>query len=125
MWVFKCLSSSRCFAICTEAGSFTDLKVQLLRYVWQKQRGMFFQQNIFPRLLHALVSSHHSQPGSIFGIGWEFDDLLFSPAFPSGTYLTSVLFCKGNIFFFFLFPLPPTPSPPCFDKVTYFHLLSP
>lgn len=27
---FKCLSSSRCFEICIEAGRFTDLKVQQL-----------------------------------------------------------------------------------------------
>lgn len=104
--IFKCSSSSRCFEIRIEAGSFADLKVQLLWYVWQNQRGLFFQQNSFSGLLHAVVSSPRSRPGSIFGISWEFADLLFCPAFPSGTCLTSVLFCEGNTFFSFSFFLP-------------------
>lgn len=84
-----------------------------------KTGGLFFWQNIFPGFLHAVISYHSSQPCSIFSIRWEFDHLLFSPAFPFGTHLTSVLFTKGNILFFsfsFFF------SPLLFDEVMCFHL---
>lgn len=66
--VLKCLSSTGCFEICTEAGSSSDLKVQPLWYIWQKQRGLFVQQNNFLWLLHDTISCQQSQPGSIFSV---------------------------------------------------------
>lgn len=106
---FKCWGSSRCFEICIEAGSFSDLKVQLLWSVWQKQEGCSSGRIFSLGFLHAVISYHSSQPCCIFSIRWEFDHLLFSPAFPFVTHLTSVVFTKGSILFFsfsffFFFP---------------------
>lgn len=110
---FKCLSSSRCSETYIEAGSFSDLKVQLLWYVWWKQRGFFFQQNVFPRLFHAVINSHCSQPGSVFSRRSFSSPLLFplAPASPQCFSLKETYYNQ------------PPPSL-AFNKVTYFHLLA-
>lgn len=98
---FKCWGSSRCFEICIEAGNFTDLKVQLLWSVWQKQEGC--------------------SSGRIFSLGFYMlssATTALSPA-PSLALGGNLITSSSHL----LFPLAPT-SPQCSSlKETFFSSL--